>query len=280
MGIPQDGGTLLSSVALARRVEEAEIEFCAATARAAAAEAFASLEAAGGRAVYGVGGSPMNKVLGLGLGVAATDRDLDGIEAFYGSRGAPVQIEVCPLAVADLPARLIRRGYLLQAFENVLARPVPSSPLAAAGGDPRVTVTASREDDEVWLRVVSEGFSHPETAAGEETSYPAGVPPIDEVMRQFFHPAVARYIGWTGGEPAGGGAAFASGGALGIFGTSTRPAYRRRGVQRALVVRALNDGVGRASLAFATTEPGSTSQRTFERLGFRVLYTRAIFGRG
>jgi hypothetical protein len=26
----------------------------------------------------------------------------------------------------------------------------------------------------------------------------------------------------------------------------------------------------------ATTETGSVSQRTFERLGFRVLYTRAI----
>ena len=33
---------------------------------------------------------------------------------------------------------------------------------------------------------------------------------------------------------------------------------------------------GQADLAIATTEPGSISQRTFERFGFQVLYTRAI----
>ena len=32
----------------------------------------------------------------------------------------------------------------------------------------------------------------------------------------------------------------------------------------------------RPDLVIATTEPGSISQRTFERLGFQVMYTRAI----
>jgi ribosomal protein S18 acetylase RimI-like enzyme len=62
-----------------------------------------------------------------------------------------------------------------------------------------------------------------------------------------------------------------------IAGTATMPAFRRRGVQHALVAHALNAGAGRASIATATTEPGSISQRTFERLGFQVMYTRAIF---
>ena len=38
----------------------------------------------------------------------------------------------------------------------------------------------------------------------------------------------------------------------------------------------MNDGRGKADLIIATTEPGSVSQRTFERCGFRVVYTRAI----
>ena len=63
---------------------------------------------------------------------------------------------------------------------------------------------------------------------------------------------------------------------LGIFGTATLPRFRRRGVQTALVEQALADAAGRADLAIATTEPGSTSQRTFERLGFGLVYTRAI----
>ena len=33
---------------------------------------------------------------------------------------------------------------------------------------------------------------------------------------------------------------------------------------------------GKADLTIATTEPGSISQRTFERCGFQVVYTRAI----
>jgi len=66
-------------------------------------------------------------------------------------------------------------------------------------------------------------------------------------------------------------------GILGIAGTATLPAFRRRGVQQAVVAHALNRARGRAALAMATTEPGSISQRNFERFGFQVIYTRAIF---
>ena len=59
-------------------------------------------------------------------------------------------------------------------------------------------------------------------------------------------------------------------------GTATRHAFRRRGLQRAIIARAMNDGRDKADLIIATTAPGSVSQRTFERCGFRVVYTRAI----
>ena len=76
------------------------------------------------------------------------------------------------------------------------------------------------------------------------------------------------------GEPAGAGGSVIINGVLAIFGTATRPSYRRRGALAAIVARALQGAVG-----CATTEPGSTSQRTFERFGFQVLYTRAILVR-
>jgi ribosomal protein S18 acetylase RimI-like enzyme len=63
---------------------------------------------------------------------------------------------------------------------------------------------------------------------------------------------------------------------LGIAGTATLPAFRRRGVQTAIAIQTMEDASDDVDLATATTAPGSTSQRTFERLGFRVLYTRAI----
>jgi DNA-binding NtrC family response regulator len=48
-------------------------------------------------------------------------------------------------------------------------------------------------------------------------------------------------------------------------------------VQQAVVAQALHRASGRAELAMATVEPGSISQRNFERFGFQVVYTRAIF---
>jgi hypothetical protein len=96
------------------------------------------------------------------------------------------------------------------------------------------------------------------------------------MMSQFAHPRIRRYLAWVGNEPAGGGAAWTYEGVVGIFGTATRPVFRRRGVQRSITVSAMEDAAGEADLAIATTAPGSTSQRTFERLGFQVVYTRAI----
>ena len=43
-----------------------------------------------------------------------------------------------------------------------------------------------------------------------------------------------------------------------------------------ITIQATEDAAGEADIATATTAPGSTSQRTFERLGFQVLYNRAV----
>ena len=55
------------------------------------------------------------------------------------------------------------------------------------------------------------------------------------------------------------------------------PAFRRRGVQQAVVAHLLRGASARTEFAMATVEPGSISQRNFERFGFQVVYTRAIF---
>ncbi len=258
---------------LARRVDRAEIDFCALATMAGAPDA-ATLERGGGLAVYGVPGSPVNKVLGLGLGVEVTDDDLDDIEQFYAERGCPVQIELCPLAAPDLAPRLTKRGYVLQAFENELARQVPGEPVKApVGADISVEAGAGERP---WLQIVSEGFATPDRAVAGSPVPGDAVSAIGEVMRQFFHPEIVRYVAHVNGESGAAGLSFVRNGVLGIFGTATLPAFRRRGLQAAIVARAMNDNRDRADLVIATTEPGSISQRTFERLGFRVIYTRAI----
>ena len=262
-----------ATLELARRVDRAEVDFCA-LATALGAPRAATIECGGGRAVYGAPGSPVNKVLGLGLGVAVTDDDLDAIERFYEERESPVQIELCPLASPDLPSRLTSRGYVLQGFENELAREVPRQRVESVGAD--ITVEAHAAEHP-WLEIVAHGFAAPDRNPPGGGPLPAdAVTAIGEVMRQFFHPAVVRYIARADGEPAAGGLSFVSDGVLGIFGTATLPGFRRRGLQRAIVAQAINDAAGKADLVIATTEPGSISQRTFERLGFQVIYTRAI----
>ena len=259
--------------ALARRVERAEIEFCAEAGAVGTRAGVASLEAGGGRALFGVTGSPMNKMLGLGVDASVTDEELDAIEAFYAKHNSPAQIELCPLAAADVAPRLSARGFALQGFESQLARALGGGRAAPEAGAALRVARTSPDDETAWLDIVSEGFAAPDPS-GSVT--PESVDYVRGVMEQFNHPAIARYLVWADGMPAGGGAAYVRDGVLGIFGTATLPGFRRRGVQTALVTHVLADATGRADLAITTTEPGSTSQRTFERLGFRLIYTRAI----
>ena len=111
-----------ASLDLARRVDLGEIRFCALAARVGQAGGASALEVGGGMALCGAPGSPFNKVLGLGLGAAVSDADLDAIDEFYDERGVASQIELCPLAAQGLAPRLAVRGYTLQGFENQLAR--------------------------------------------------------------------------------------------------------------------------------------------------------------
>jgi GNAT superfamily N-acetyltransferase len=267
---------LLADLSLARRVERAEIEFCAlGGARAARLD---RLEAGGGIALCSTPGSPLNKVLGLGLQGPVSDGDLDRLAAFYAARHEPAQVELCPLAAPDLPARLVARGFVPQGFENELGRQL-AGPVREEL--PRGVAVVRAADDEEWLGVVAAGFAaaEPHVAGGAEPEAPIDPAALREVMASFVHPDIVRYVARVEGQPAGGGAAWERDGVLGIFGTATLPAFRRRGVQRAINLAALADATPAAELAIATTAPGSTSQRTFERMGFRVLYTRAIFVR-
>lgn len=263
-----------ATLELARRIDRAEIDFCAMATLGVAPDA-ATLERGGGLAVYAAPGSPVNKVLGLGLGVEVTDDDIDAIEHFYAERGCPVQIELCPLTSPDLPSRLTKRGYVLQAFENELARPAPTEPVQPASSAD-ITIEAGA-DEQQWLRVVAEGFSVPDRLVPGSPPVPHdAVAAIGDVMRLFCHPEIVRYVAHLDGQAAAAAVSFIKDGAMCIAGTATRSAFRRRGLQRAIVARAMNDGLNRADLIIATTEPGSISQRTFERLGFQVVYTRAI----
>jgi GNAT superfamily N-acetyltransferase len=255
---------------LARRVEMAE-----SFAGRACAEAALRLrpdlpvaieEIAGGVAVFAGVDSPITQAVGVGLNGPVADADLDHLEEFYGSRGAPVSLEICPLVDSSLYETLAKRGYRLREVSNVLVRPFASGESFAAPADGVVVRSASPHEEKLWALTVAQGFAE---------HFPVTQSILD-VMVGFFHRADAWcFLAFVGREVAGGAVVSANNAVGGLFGASTLPAFRRRGVQTALLAARLGWARGRdCNVAVSIALPGSVSQRNIERFGFRVAYTR------
>ena len=99
---------IFSDLLLARRLEAAE----AANAKGCTAihPAAASIDVAGGCAVFVGAESPLTHAVGVGLNGPVSAEEIAVLEAFFRERGSKVTIDLCPLADAGLPARLADRG--------------------------------------------------------------------------------------------------------------------------------------------------------------------------
>ncbi len=261
--------------ALSRRLELAEAQAGAESARTLGRlrpESNAAVETiAGGYAVFAGVGSPVTQAIGLGLSGPVTHAEVDRLEDFFRSRGDAVRIETSPLADMSLIRLFGQRGYRVEEFSNVLIRALERNeawpPLA-----PGIVVRqAAVCDAELWARTVAQGFAE---------HFPV-TPELLEVTQMFCHtPAAQCFLAEIGGEPAGGAALSIRDGIAGIYGASTLPAFRNRGVQTALLQYRLGiAATAGCDLALTITQPGSTSQRNVERQGFRVAYTRSKFAR-
>jgi GNAT superfamily N-acetyltransferase len=257
---------------LARRVEMAEavaMRSCAETAiRARPDLPIAIIEIAGGIAAYAGKDSPVTQAIGVGLDGPVADADLERLEEFFRSRGAAVALEICPLVDMLLYQTLAKRGYQLIEVSNVLVRDLKASTGEEFEGKSPEVVTrpAAAGEADLWTLTVAQGFAehHPMTRE------------ITDAMSGFFHRENASsYLAFIGGEVAGGGAVAEHKGVGGLFGASTLPAFRRRGVQTALLAARLAWARDQqCDVAVSITQPGSISQRNIERFGFRVAYTR------
>lgn len=226
----------------------------------------ASEEIAGGIAVYAGIDSPVTQALGVGLSGPVTDAELNRLEHFFQSRGAATTIELCPFAGIPIYEAFAKREYRLVEVSNVLFRelgPADSFPPPPSGVAVR---PALPEDEKLFTQTVAQGFA--EIAPVTQ--------PLLDVMEGFFHSEGNHsFFAFVDGVAAGGASAFAFDGVAGMFGASTLPQFRGRGVQTALLSARLNWAVQHGcDLAKGITLPGSTSHRNHERLSFRVAYTR------
>ncbi len=264
----------LLSLELAREIELAEALAavgCAEGLQAARENSGAAVEAvAGGYAIYCGANSPLTQAVGLGLGEPVSKEEFDRLEEFYFSRGEAVRVETCPLADATLIEHYRERGYHVSEFSNVMVRPVDAG-TGEAGSEGIAIQKAAANEIDLWTLTVAQGFAE---------HFPVTQELLD-VMRMFASGKNAEcYLARIDGRVAGGATLAVRGRIAGLFGASTLPAFRRRGVQTALLHtrmrRAAEQG---CELAMSLAQPGSASQRNITRQGFQTLYTRVKFER-
>jgi GNAT superfamily N-acetyltransferase len=270
--------TPLLNLELARRIELAEAHAAvggAETMRRLRPESGAAVEQiAGGFAIYCGANSPPTQAVGMGLGGPVSEEEFEQLENFYRSRSEPVRVETCPLADASLIGHFGKRGYRVTEFSNVMALPLDDGHDAEnrEGRTPDVAIEkVGHGQIDLWTLTVSQGFAEKGPV----------VPEIVEVMKLFaLSPGVECYLARVDGKVAGGATLAIRDGVAGLFGASTLPAFRKRGVQTALLhARLKRAAEAGCDLAVCLAQPGSTSQRNIVRQGFTVLYTRVKFER-
>ena len=217
----------------------------------------------GGYLLYAGADSPFTRALGLGLSGSVKEADIEHMEAFYHSREAGITVEVSPYADSTLLETLSKRSYKAKEFVTVLARQLfasePIEPVATAR-------LAEASESALYADTVVRGFFGRDEVTLEERS-------LGRILAAI--PGTLAYFALVDGVSAScGQMAFHSGVAT-CFGDSTLTAYRRRGAHAAIIRARIAEAASQGcELITAGTQPGSISQRDFERQGFQVAYTK------
>jgi GNAT superfamily N-acetyltransferase len=264
----------LLSLELAREIELAEAEAAVTCAERLSARhgngAGAVASVAGGFAVYCGANSPVTQAVGLGLSGAVSKEEFDRLEEFYFSREEPVRVETCPMADGSLIEHYRERAYHVSEFSNVMVRPVDKAAAAVLPAGIEIQKMGDEEID-LWTLTVAQGFAEHFPVTQEFLG----------IMRLFAHAKNTEcYFARVDGKIAGGATLAVRGRIAGLFGASTLPQFRNRGVQTALLYARMQRAAERGcELAMSLAVPGSASQRNIARRGFRTLYTRVKFER-
>ncbi len=221
---------------------------------------------AGGSAIFFGATSPLSQALAIGMSGPVSEQEFARLESFFIARGTPPVISLCPFADPSVLECLSRRRYRITHFEHTLVRGLADTPTALRG--PKVREISPRDEARRWTSTVMTSFAD---------SNP--VPPEIAAMFEVFTAArdARCYLAEVDGEAAAGASASFFDGIAIFYCDGTLPAYRGQGAQSALIERRVRDArVAGCEIAMASTVPGGTSQRNYERAGFRVAYTKAM----
>ncbi|CAM3286791.1 GNAT family N-acetyltransferase [Corallococcus sp. ZKHCc1 1396] len=254
---------------IARRFERKQAE-------AVVALATESAPLADGWMVFGGVGSYVNKSCGYGHGREVTGAELDALVEFFSSRGVEPKAEISPFVPVTLLHALAERGFVLREFETVLYRPlrdVEALRKLGQGAPSELVIKRVDPSDDAAVRTFAEVSGSGFVPEGEKMSDLF----LSLGMKGARTPGTDAFVAWLDGVPVGAGGCESSEGLTTLFGTSVLPAYRRRGIQQALIAARLARGVERGSdLAAIMSAPGIPTERNAMRLGFLMAYCRAV----
>lgn len=178
-----------------------------------------------------------------------TETEWDAFEAFCARHGQTPTVHALSHAAPELLPALNARGFQLTYVLHVYAHDLKDLPLTP----PNMHQTDNALD---WAGLAAQGFG-PSTA---------------EIMRAVAL-APGKRLWWAkvGGQPVATGAYSVVSGVAALHGTATRPEFRGRGLQTALLAARLNAAQQeRADLATVMVTPGTGSERNVMRAGFRL----------
>lgn len=209
----------------------------------------------------------VNRAIGVSLD-ALGDDELDELTAFYDSRGTPPSIEVLSWASPDLLARLVARRFVPIRLNDLLV----IDPSRAVGAQGSIDIRPVDDDAAaLWSDAFVAGF--------------ATTPEDERLNRELTRvvalvPRSVHLIAEIDGEVAGCGSLYPQGSVGWIGGGATLPAFRRRGVQAALLdERVAYTRQAGCTVAAATAVAGSQSSRNMQRQGFTLCATITIMTR-
>jgi len=258
--------------ALARRLESAEempqVD-CARMLQQLHPEIGAAFEPfSGGHMIFAGLNSPIGHAAGLGFNGAVTASELDRLENFYKSHGAPAQLDLCPLTDPSVLELVSTRRYAIAELNNVLY-----CPLNAAGPievPPDITIRrGTPEEAGLFSHLVARCFF-------DNAEPPAGF--ADMLAPLFAFPESVTFLASANGIPvaAAAGRIIREHGIFALFGAGTLPDFRQRGIQSALLRTRLKVAAeAGCEYAVVVTRGGTISERNCLRLGFRVAYSKA-----
>ena len=232
----------------------------------------AVMHVAGGIATFTGVDSPISQVIGAGLDENIAEAELDQLEGFFKTRGAPAIIELASFAAPSFVEMLSRRRYSIVEFSHVLACKCENAE--------KFPVPAR----EVMIREVREADAklYTETVAKSYAEFFEPTRELLDVVEGFcYDPHGQCFLAVADGRPAGGGAAAVTDGMGTLGGAGVLPEFRGRGIQTALIAARIEWLAAKNCEWLVTVaQAGSASHRNMERFGFRLAYTRTKVMRG